>query len=207
LSHQGALLCNAQIDSFSKVFYAVYTILHLTLLSLWTGRKIPKTRLTIACLVLTTLVYIIFLVVSYLEHLRSVRPSTFLCVYLGTSLLLDLARVRTLFLLPGSQVVARVFLAGFFCKSILLFLEMKEKRHLVGKEWQDASPEATSSIVNRTFFIWLNNTFFKGFRSDLTVDALTPLDGELLSASNSVALKDRWDKSTSDAFCFTTTLL
>ena len=132
---------------------------------------------------------------SFLEHLRSVRPSSLLCVYLGVSTVLDIARVRTLFFLPDSQTVAAVFLASFCVKILVFTLEVTEKRHLLLPGWQDESPEATSGVINRAMFIWVNNVFFRGFKTMLTVNTLTPLDAELLAASRPATLIERWEKS------------
>jgi ATP-binding cassette, subfamily C (CFTR/MRP), member 1 len=126
-----------------------------------------------------------------------VRPSTLLCVYLGISTLLDVARARTLFFVPGSQTVARVFLVSLVIKVLIFTLEVTEKRRLLQGKWQGASPEDESGIINRALFLWLNKTFVRGFRTLLTVDMLTPLDSDLLSASKPLKLMKRWEQSKS----------
>lgn len=57
------------------------------------------------------------------------------------------------------------------------------------------SPEATSGVLNRALFIWLNNVFRRSFRTLLTVDILTPLDADLLAASEPSALEERWQRA------------
>lgn len=156
--------------------------------------EIPRTRLSLWCYASTIAVYGILLSVSYLEHLRSVRPSTLLSVYLGTSLLLDAARARTLFFIQENETVARIFLAGFTGKILIFILEVSEKRRLLRSKWQDASPEETSGAINRALFIWLNHIFLQGYRTQLTVDALTPLDSDLLEASKPSKFVKRWDE-------------
>lgn len=167
-------------------------IIQLTLLSLSSARKIPGTRLTIVCSALTTVGYGVLLVVSYLEHARSVRPSTLLSVYLGISILLDTARVRTLFFIPDSQIFASLVLAGFLVKILIFGLEVTEKRCLLQPKWKDASPEATSGAISRALFIWLNHLFGRGFRALLTVDTLTPLDADLINSSKPTKLIECW---------------
>lgn len=179
-----------------KLLFATYVILQVALLALWVARDVPTTSLTIACIALTIAGYSILSVVSFLEHIRSVRPSSLLSVYLGISILLDLARVRTLFFLPESQTVAAVFLASFCVKILVFTLEVTEKRHLLLPEWQNESPEATSGVINRALFIWVNDVFIRGFKTLLTVNTLTPLDAEILSASRPATLIERWEKST-----------
>lgn len=178
-----------------KLVFASYIILQVALSILWILRSVPKSRLTIACNALTIFGYCTLLVLSYLEHTRSLRPSNVLCVYFVISIPLDLPRIRTLFFLPGSQTVARFFLASFVIKVLLFALEVSEKRRLLCLEWSDASPEATSSVISRALFLWLNTLLRRGFRTLLSVDTLTPLDSELLHASRPAELMKRWERS------------
>ncbi|TQV93497.1 ABC multidrug transporter [Cordyceps javanica] len=150
---------------------------------------------TLAALSVTLVTSLFLLYLSYLEHTRSVRPSTLLTLYLGLSTLLDLARVRTLFYLQSADHLAAVFVAGFSVKVVLFVLELYEKRRLLRPKWQDASPEATSSTYSRALFIWLNDLMMKGFRSSLTVDTLTPIDSDLLRASEPSSLLARWNQA------------
>ncbi|KAI1076073.1 ABC multidrug transporter [Whalleya microplaca] len=177
------------------LFFAVYVALQVVLLVLWTDQGVTKTRLTITCLALTIAGYLILWVVSYLEHTRSVRPSTVVSVYLGISLLLDIARTRTLFFISGGHTVAAVFLASLLTKLVLLLLEISEKRSLIRPRWQNASPEATGGVYNRALFIWLNRLFVDGFRAYLTVDGLSALDEELLAASGPSRLMESWERA------------
>lgn len=138
---------------------------------------------------------IVLMLVSYFEHTRSIRPSTLLIVYIGLSLLLDVARLRTLFLIPLLGAVPRVFFSSFVVKFIVLILEIYEKRRIIRHEWKTASPEATGSVVNRSLFLWLNKTLMQGFRTILTADSLPQLDNEILSASDPNALMAKWRQS------------
>lgn len=180
-------------------------ILHISLLVVWLVHDITTTRLTIASIVMTIVGYTLLTITSYLNHLRSIRPSTMLCVYLGTSSLLDLARVRTLFIIPESQTVAPIFLAGFLTKLLMFSLELREKRRLLCIEWKNASPEETSGVINRALFIWLNHIFLKGFRTILSIDTLTILDEEILSASKPTKLASRWAGGTTTILPFAST--
>ncbi|OBT64152.1 hypothetical protein VE03_06254 [Pseudogymnoascus sp. 23342-1-I1] len=185
---------------------ATYVFIQAAVFAVTIIYEIPRTRLTLWCYASTIVVYGILLSVSYLEHLRSVRPSTLLSVYLGTSILLDTARARTLFFIPENETVARLFLAGFTDKILIFILEVSEKRRLLRPKWQDASPEETSGAINRALFLWLNHIFLQGFRTLLTVDALTPLDSDLLEASKPSKLVKRWeeaDKSSDNALLWT----
>lgn len=161
---------------------------------MWTDSNAQRTRATLATVSITLVGFVLLSFVSFLEHTRSLRPSTLLTVYLGLSALLDVARARTLFFIPLDQEVARVNLACFCVKLLILLLEMIEKRRFLLPHHYTASPEATSGIYNRALFVWLHSLFFKGFRTILTVDILTPLDDDILSASEPSKLVERWNK-------------
>lgn len=120
-------------------------------------------------------------------------------MYLGTSTLLDLARTRTLFFLPESHTVASILLASYLIKFLLFLAENAEFRSLLRPEWKDVSPEETAGAINRSLFLWLNHIFVKGFKTFLTVDMLTPLDSEILSASRPFSLQTRWDNGKSSS--------
>ncbi|PHH89568.1 hypothetical protein CDD83_5759 [Cordyceps sp. RAO-2017] len=175
--------------------YAIYVVFQVALLALWLARGVPQTRLTVACLALTIAGYLALALASYVEHVRSLRPSTQLSVYLSISILLDLARIRTLFYMPDGRDLGGLLVGSLLVKVLIFSLETTEKRALLRPDWKDASPEDTSGFYNRALFIWLNQVFRRGFRTLLTVSSLTPLDDELLTASNPSALIERWDKA------------
>ncbi|QLI72089.1 ABC multidrug transporter B [Metarhizium brunneum] len=174
--------------------FSVYIALQIVLLALWASSAAPSTKTTLATVSLTIAGFILFANLSYLEHTRSLRPSTPITIYLGISILLDLARVRTLFFIPGSQSVAKVNLASFCVKLIIFLLELTEKRRLLLPAWQDASPEAVGSVYNRVLFWWLNSLFMKGFRNLISINSLPVLDTELLKTANPTELVEKWNR-------------
>ncbi|KFG85665.1 ABC transporter [Metarhizium anisopliae] len=174
--------------------FSVYIALQVVLLALWASSAAPSTKTTLATVSLTIAGFILFANLSYLEHTRSLRPSTLVTIYLGISILLDLARVRTLFFIPGSQSVAKVNLASFCVKLIIFALELTEKRRLLLPAWQDASPEAVGSVYNRVLFWWLNSLFMKGFRNLISINSLPALDTELLETANPTELVEKWNR-------------
>ncbi|KAG6270985.1 hypothetical protein E4U49_004823 [Claviceps purpurea] len=103
----------------------------IILLALRAKPDTPTTRLTILATLTVIASFIWLLYVSYLEHVRSVRPSTILCLYLGISSLLDLASSRTSFFIPGYDVVAPIHLSSYFVKLVILTTEVVEKRKLL----------------------------------------------------------------------------
>lgn len=171
-------------------------ILQVALVGVWAGRGIPTTRLTVACIVLTIAGFLVLAAMSYLEHMRALRPSTILSVYLSLTILVDMARVRTLFLLPYGGSIAGIFLASFFVKVLVFAFETCEKRAFLRPDWKETATEDLSGFYNRALFFWLNSVFRRGFRTLLTVASLTPLDEELVTASNPTDLIERWENGT-----------
>lgn len=178
-----------QADSNAKLLFVVYVGFQVTLLLL---SGIPVSGITRAYISLKIGGYTFLLGISFIEHMRSVRPSTLLIVYLGASIASDLLRVRVLFIFPHTHVFGRVLPASFFTRTMIFALEIIEKRSLLLDQWKDVSAEATGSVLNRALFFWLNNLFLRGYRTLLTVETLPSLDGELLSASDPTKLIDRW---------------
>ncbi|UJO17086.1 ABC multidrug transporter B [Fulvia fulva] len=175
------------------LFYAIHEALQTTILALWASDGRARTRLSLACVSLTTAAYAFFALVSYVEHKRSVRPSTMLILYLGVTLILDLARTRTLFFTAQGLAAARVNLAALIVKLGIFVLENIEKRSMVKKAWQEIiSPEGASGVINRATFLWLNTLVVQGFRTLLTVHALPSLDNDILAASRPSELLSEW---------------
>ncbi len=153
-----------------------------------TDRGAERSRFSLAAAMLNFLVGPAVVTLSHLEHVKSVRPSFLLSAYLFTSLLLDVAVVRTRWLqIPGadsSPWYAAVLTAGLVAKAALLALETVEKRRLlvpaVGRRGGKGggggvllpSLESTSGPFNRGLFVWLNGLLMAGYASLLTPESL-----------------------------------
>ncbi|KAJ5718166.1 ABC transporter integral membrane type 1 [Penicillium malachiteum] len=150
------------------------------------------------------------ILLSYFDHCRSFRPSTFLLLYLSSRSLLGVARIRTLWLIPGASNAAIPFTLGFVCTLLSLFLESKEKRKiLVPNVENPKTPEPYSGIWKRASFLWLAATFRRGYVKVMSVHDLPELDSKLNSQVVSQELHDSWkqvrDKSARHALlgaCF-----
>ncbi|KAG5930350.1 hypothetical protein E4U42_001865 [Claviceps africana] len=182
-------------ESVLTLMPLLLTVLQIVLLIIRAQPHTPTTRLTLPATAIVIASFAWLLYGSLLEHVRSVRPSTILCLYLGVSSLLDMASCRTAFFIPGYAVVARIQLISYFVKLAILAAEVTEKRKWLFWHCRELSPEATASFYNRVFFVWLNPLLLKGYRTSLTVDNLTPLDQDILSASQPVGILRRWGKA------------
>ncbi|PNY23537.1 ABC transporter [Tolypocladium capitatum] len=173
-----------RVSDIDKVVYSLYISLQLSLLIGWSQNlsQLAVSRVAVATAALRFADAIALFLLSYLEHHRSVRPSTIVCAYLVFSTLFDAIQCRTLWLLDDCRPgLAPLFSAMLTTKVAILVLEVQGKRnHLLGP-WRRLGPEATSGIVNRGFFWWLNSLLIRGFRATLSPDALYEPDDELRS--------------------------
>ncbi|KAL2673758.1 hypothetical protein Neosp_012202 [[Neocosmospora] mangrovei] len=151
---------------------AVYTILQLTVLLCWVLGPLPAPKSQIAAAVLVFVNGFTLAFLSYAEHTRSVRPSTLINVYLLLTLLFDCAIARTLWLIEGTKLIAKVFTATVAIKFTVLVSEAWEKRSILRAQYQELSPESTSGILGRSVFWWLNPLMKIGFGRPLTEEDL-----------------------------------
>ncbi|TVY94269.1 ABC transporter, partial [Lachnellula willkommii] len=128
------------------------------------------------------------------EHVNTIRPSLLLNGYLFFSLLFDIARCRTFWLGETETAIAGLFTAAVTIKVVVLVLEAVEKRGILKPGFRDAPPEAIAGIYNQSVFWWLNSLFRKGFRKNLGLDDLYPLDKHLASTYLQNLLSSAWTK-------------
>lgn len=177
----------------SKVTGVAFIALQLALLVLWTTNGVVRTEASVPSATLAFVAAIAVFALSYVEHSRSVAPSTLLNVYLLFSLVFDLVQARTLYLRHDDTPIAAVFSAMIGIKAALLFLESLGKRSYLKKPYRELPPESISGIFNQSFFWWLNSLFIGGFRRLLSFDDLFTIDGELTSEGLGNNIQQAWD--------------
>lgn len=174
------------------------SFLHISLqsilLTFWYQPSTPTTRATVPTAFASVVVSLLCLYLSHLEHFRSLRPSTTLCLFHVLSLILDLPRLRTLSLLPDNQTVTIIFAVSLISRAGVVILEATEKRSLLKKPFSGCAIEATSGIFNRSLYLWVSGLLWTGSKITLTVDNLPILDDDIKGASNPETLLDKWDK-------------
>ncbi|KAG9240417.1 ABC transporter-like protein [Calycina marina] len=135
-------------------------------------------------------------VLSLLQHSRSLRPSPHIQAYLFLTMLFDIARVRTGWLIHGETTISSLRSAAMVVKVVLLFLESLPKdKHIIDSERNTLSPEDKAGLFSRSLLLWLNPLFLHGYRKPLSGDELYPV-GENLAASRVFdALHSSWENT------------
>jgi ATP-binding cassette, subfamily C (CFTR/MRP), member 1 len=169
--------------------------LQLALLILWTSKSALQTSASVPSAVLAFVGALAMYPLSYLEHTRSVRPSTLLEVYLLVSLLLNIPQARTLFLRHNEPTaIAAIFVATIGAMLIVWILEARNKTKDLKEPYKEYPPEATHGVWNRTFFLWLNPLLVKGFKKLLSLDDLWQTLPNLSSEKLRDEMQVVWDR-------------
>ena len=166
--------------------------LRLVLLVLWTTKPDIQTRISVPAAALSLVATSTLVVLSNLEHSRSVRPSSIINVYLLLCTILDIAQARTLWLLPVDSSLAGVFTACIAFNIVLMVLESVEKRKFLNPPFRDYPPEALGGIFNRSVFWWLNNLFRNGYGRILQFDDMYVVDEELSAEILQQRIRTAW---------------
>ncbi|TVY85161.1 ABC transporter [Lachnellula suecica] len=195
LSRETKVLRVHQLLLYGKlVCYLIYGVIALTLVVKWAVISTGQTQASVATAVITFVGSGALGLLSYVEHVKTIRPSLLLNCYLLFSLLFDIARSRTLWIRQSDNSIAGLFVATVAVKSILVVLEAIEKRKILCPTVKEAPPEAVAGIYNRSIFWWLNVLFRRGFRKTLTLNDLYKLDKHLGAEYLQQLLGSAWAK-------------
>ncbi|KAL9471318.1 hypothetical protein ACSS6W_009259 [Trichoderma asperelloides] len=175
---------------------SAYTPKLVGCLALTASSRHLDTRFSIAAAVLSLIAACCIVLLSHIEHVKSIRPSFLLTSYLFTTLLFDAARLRTEWLLSVNVAYAAVLSISTILKLALLVLENIEKRRILLDSNKSPSTESTSGPFNRGFFVWLNSLLITGWATVLTLHDLPAIYEKLSSEKLAVIFSKRWDKVT-----------
>lgn len=159
-----------------------FAAIQVGLLALVAMQHLARGRILLASAILDLLSALVAIVLVDMEHLRSIRPSFLASAYLFVTLLLDLARVRTSWLLPGYQVYPACLSASLPARLLLLVLINVEKRKWFLYTEKDHSTESVSGPFSRGLFTWLDSLLWKGHSVLLTGESLPTVHAKLLSS-------------------------
>ncbi|OCL12604.1 P-loop containing nucleoside triphosphate hydrolase protein [Glonium stellatum] len=174
--------------------YVLYGAIQLLSLGALSMPDTVKTSAAIACVVVDLIATFMLALVSHFEHYRNPRPSSVIGIYLLVSFIFDIARVRTLFATDDARPLGIMLLLATLVKSILLVLELKEKREMLISKDEFSAPEATSGFFNRLVFWWLNPLLLRGYKTPLQESSLFEIQPSLVGEQELLALYDEWEK-------------
>ncbi|KAI1853220.1 hypothetical protein JX266_001926 [Neoarthrinium moseri] len=182
------------------VAVALLSIFQLTSTILWVTMTGPSASrsVSIASSGLSSVATFVALALSYMEHVKSKKPSATFTTYLFFSLILDLATLRTTWLLSLPIPIKAVGTLCFCWKAAVLSLEVKEKAHWTVDDGCRQSPESTSGIFNQGLFWWLNSLLASGFRQLLRPDDLFILDDDMSASMLNEKFWTAWNRAHRD---------
>ncbi|SPN96674.1 related to multidrug resistance protein [Cephalotrichum gorgonifer] len=164
---------------------AVYASIQLAILALIAADKSHEGhRLSIAATAIPFIASLFMIALSFAEHSKSPRPSFLLSGYILLTLLLDIAQVRTSWLVASSSretVFARLFTASVAAKVVLLVVEAWRKSRWVRWNLEEHSPEEVDGIFGLGVYTWLNRLFTQGYSTVLSLSDLYPLDTTMMT--------------------------
>lgn len=168
----------------------------MILLILRSQKALVQTSASLAADTLASIGIVGVACLSYLDHQRSLRPSTLLSLYLSALLILDIPRVRTLWLIHGATGEAAAMTVVLISTTVALLLESAEKKSSITEDKRFDAPEEYSGLWIRTAFAWLFATFRAGYSKVLVQDDLPVLDTRLMSHVLHKRLASVWAKCT-----------
>ncbi|KAH6657974.1 putative ABC multidrug transporter [Truncatella angustata] len=150
---------------------------------------------SIAAAVLSCVSTLSVMAITYAEHCRSLRSSSFLSAFLSITTLFNVARARSYISRGGLGSFGALQIAIAIIKLVLVALEEVSKQSLFQPE-QDRSPigpETRGGFWNRSLFVWVNNTLLIGFKTAISVDELPEIGLEFSTDRLSIQFQKRWE--------------
>lgn len=132
---------------------------------------------------------------SYLEHHRSLRTSNLLNSYLVMTMILNIIRARTTWLVYGKQPYSILFTVATTVLLALVVLEAIPKLRWLKSTHKDTSQEEMSGVYSLLFMSWVNPLLRLGNRKTLGNADLDPLDSRLSAVVQSGAFHKEWRQS------------
>jgi len=170
-------------------------LLKFALLVLWIETAIPWTRTGVAAATLCFIDAVAICGLSYVEHERTIYPPVLLNAYLFCSLLFDIARTRTLWLVGEPVSIAGVFTAGVVIKTLVMVMEAWHKTSSFRAAYLGSlSPEDICGFYEKSLLTWLIQLLKSGYRKVLLVEDLYILPEDMSAIDLYKRVKDAWNK-------------
>lgn len=143
---------------------------------------------------------------SFLEHGRSIKPSTLLLFYLLASVIFEGVLLRSFYLDHENSTNPATLTTSFVLKLLFLVVESINKQSYLREPFKGLPVEQTVSDLNRAFLFWVNSLILLGNRKLLTREDLPSLDAGLESRDLRLRIEPAWEKNSkhteSSCLCF-----
>ena len=101
------------------------------------------------------------------------------------------AQIQSLWLFrPTNYPLAATASVALIDQSLMLVSDANENKKSLSTKLGDVSPEILTGIFSHSTYWWINRLFWSGFRGNLSLDDLYPLNEEL--SSNSTASRHNY---------------
>ncbi|KGQ06661.1 Metal resistance protein YCF1 [Beauveria bassiana D1-5] len=175
---QPSIVKSSYLLGLKLVVFFILIVLQAVFLGLRVNSKNLHTSASIAADVLSLVATGAAIALSWLQHYRSEQPSTTLTLYLSALVLLDISRVRTLWLIPNTSAASSVKTVALLLTAATLVLESTGKRASLRQPEMLAhsGPEPFIGFWSITGYVWVLGTLTRGYRNFLSVEDLPELD-------------------------------
>jgi ATP-binding cassette subfamily C (CFTR/MRP) protein 1 len=134
-------------------------------------------------------------VLSQWEHIRSIRPSALLQLYLMVALVVQAVHLRSLWLRNDDTTMRGLGIGQIVACAIFLAVESVSKESILLQR-QKRSPQDTNDVFSQRLFWWLNSTFKRGYTSVLAPTDLDKMDEDLSSTDPQRRFRLEWRRHT-----------
>lgn len=191
-SFSGSLGVAVPLMTFDQVTLTGLLITQLLFLALRSQKTAAQTSASLAADTLAIFGVLSAAWLTYIVHQRSLRSSTLLILYLSAIAILDISKVRTLWLIKSAGGEAATMTAVLILTAVALLLESMQKKSSIVEEKRFGAPEEYSGLWTRTALTWLTALFRAGYSRVISQNDLPPLDTRLESNVLRQELVDTW---------------
>lgn len=185
LRQQSVKILQTRARTVKQFAIIVLVATQLALLIAWSVTPVLKSHnaAAIPAAAIAVVASLALLLLSSIEHTRSIRPSDSINVFLLFSLLFDIPQAQTLWTQAESPVIPSIFTASLTLKALVLYIEARSKRNYLISAYLASSPEALVSIYDRTVLWWMNSLLLQAYSIAVPLQDLSALDPDMAAAS------------------------
>lgn len=154
---------------------------------------ISTTTLELAARVMALVASVALCVLSFLEHGRSVAPSTILTVFLVFGVFCDFVQAGLYYVAKNLCHYSPLTAAIFAVKLVVLGLESQNKTSILREPYQNLAPEERAGFFGNAFFWWVNKVISLGYQKVLTAEDMPPLASYMDTMKMREQLQRTWD--------------